>query len=387
MTTLEIIYFLIIFIILYTYIGYPASMWIAARLVRVRNSDGLTEYQPAVSIMIAAYNEEQSIYSTVMNKLDLDYPKDKLEIVVISDCSSDRTDEICQEICLIDKRVRFLCQAKRGGKTAALNHAVQTAKGEIIVFSDANSIYRKDALLHLVNRFKEERVGYATGHMVYLKVKGNSVEEGCSSYIRYENFIRTAESRAGSVVGVNGGIDAVRKELYEKISEDLISDFVIPLLVVEKGYRVVYEPKAVLEEYALTDTSKEFKMRVRVIVRAFHALRYMKSLFNVFKYPVFSYQLICHKLLRYMIPEFLLCLYVINIVLYQNSLYYKILFWGQSIFYGAAIAGYLLQRMGRESKLFYIPFYFSLINVAAGKALIDYLKGKRQVTWQPRGGN
>lgn len=387
MTTFEVIFFLLLFIVLYTYIGYPASMWIAAHLVRVRNNGGLTEYRPSVSILIAAYNEEQSIYNTVMNKLELDYPKDKLEIVIISDCSSDKTDEICQTVCEKDNRVRFMCQAKRGGKTAALNNAVETATGEIIVFSDANSIYRKDALLHLVNRFKDRSVGYATGHMVYLKQRGNSVEEGCSSYIRYENFIRTAESMAGSVVGVNGGIDAVRKELYEKISEDLISDFVIPLLVVKKGYRVVYEPKAVLEEYALADPSKEFKMRVRVIVRAFHALHHMKSLFNVFKYPLFSYQLICHKLLRYLIPELLIGLYFINIALYQSSLIYKLMFWGQSIFYGAAIAGYLLQRMGRESKVLYLPFYFSLINVAAGKALIDYLKGKRQVTWQPREGN
>jgi cellulose synthase/poly-beta-1,6-N-acetylglucosamine synthase-like glycosyltransferase len=362
-------------------------MWIAARLVRVKNNASLNLYQPSVSILIAAYNEEKSIYKTVMNKLDLDYPKDKLEIVVISDCSSDRTDDICLKICETEKRVKFLRQAKRGGKTAALNHAVPVATGEIIVFSDANSIYREDALSHLVSNFQDASVGYVTGHMVYLKMKGNSVEEGCSSYIRYENIIRTAESRTGSVVGVNGGIDAVRKELYEKINEDLISDFVIPLLVVKKGYRVIYEPKAVLEEYALSDPSKEFKMRVRVIVRAFHALRYMKSLFNIIKYPLFSYQLICHKLLRYMVPEFLLCLYVINIILYQNSLFYKVMFWGQCIFYGAALAGYIFQKQGKESKLLYIPFYFSLINVAAGKALIDYIKGKRQVTWQPREGN
>ncbi len=221
MSIFEILFILSLFLIVYTYFGYPCSMWIAAKIVRAKNEAGREAFTPDVSILIAAYNEEEHIRNTVMNKINLDYPADKLEIIVVSDCSSDATDAICEKMAKREKNVVFIRQNERSGKTAALNRAVKIARGEIIVFSDANSIYRKDALQHLVKNFKDKEVGYVTGHMVYLKQKGASVEEGCSSYIRYENIIRRAESRVGSVVET-GYCDKAGEQHYLVVFYNLI---------------------------------------------------------------------------------------------------------------------------------------------------------------------
>lgn len=376
-----------LFLIIYTYAGYPLSMWALGKALRRRTRKADGGASKKVSILIAAYNEEKYIRATVMNKLAQDYPKDSLEIIVASDASSDGTDAVCRDLSKKYGNVKFLRMGERRGKAAALNAAIKEAKGEIIVFSDANSMYREDAVTHLVRNFVDPSVGYVTGHMVYMKRDGTLTEEGCSSYMKYENFIRRSESAASSVVGVNGGIDAVRKDLYEAIREDLISDFVIPLMVVKKGYRVVYDPKAVLEEDAHSDSEREARMRVRVIVRALHALVHMRSLFNFFRYPLFSYQIFFHKLLRYLMPLLLIAFIVLNAALAPKGGVYPYILIGQAVFYAAAVAGYFQQRLNKTNRLLYIPFYFCLVNLSALKAIIGYLKGERQVTWQPRSGN
>lgn len=381
------LFYITFFLIVYTYAGYPLSMWGLGKVSGRRTRKAHGGYGKTVSVLIAAYNEERYIRGTVLNKLAQDYPKDLLEIIVASDSSSDRTDAICAGLSTEYGNVKCLRMKERRGKAAALNAAVKEAKGEIIVFSDANSMYREDAVSNLVRNFVDPSVGYATGHMVYMKRDGTLTEEGCSSYMKYENFIRRAESSVSSVVGVNGGIDAVRRSLYEEIREDLISDFVIPLMVVKKGYRVVYDPQAVLEEDAHSDSEKEARMRVRVIVRALHALVHMRGLFNFIKYPLFAYQMFFHKLLRYLMPLLLMAFLALNAALAAKGGIYPYVLVGQSIFYASAIAGYYQQRLNKTNKFLYIPFYFCLVNIAALKAIIGYLKGQRQVTWQPRSGN
>ena len=232
--------------------------------------------EPAVTILIAAYNEEDAISPTIANKLALDYPREKIEILVISDGSTDNTDEAVKQF--QTDGVCLLRQDPRAGKTAALNLAVEHAKGEILVFSDANSIYAPDALRKLVGAFADEQVGYVTGKMIYTNPDGTTVGDGCTAYMKYENALRGVESKVGSVVGVDGGIDAVRKSLYRPMRPDQLPDFVLPLMVIEQGYRVVYEPNAILRESSLQDVSDEYRMRVRVALRAFWALRDMRHL-------------------------------------------------------------------------------------------------------------
>lgn len=371
--------------LVYVYAGYPLLIYLAARFVgRPICRDAI---EPSVSVVIAAYNEEDVIEATVRNKLSQHYPADKLEIVVISDGSTDSTDQLVSQLChSYPGQVRLLRQEPRAGKTSALNMAIEDIRGEIVVFADANSMYADDAIRLLVRSFADPLVGYVTGKMVYLDEGRSLTEGGCSSYMRYENFLRVQETRTGSVVGVDGGIDAVRKELYTTMRADQLPDFVLPLQVVSKGYRVVYESDAVLTEPALESGNDEYRMRVRVALRALWALWDMRYLFNVARYGFFSVQLFSHKLLRYAGFIFLIGAVASNLVLVIESMLYQLSLVAQISFYCLAIWGHVKSRAGERSKLGYIPYYFMLLNLASAQAFAKFMMGKKQVIWEPRKG-
>ncbi len=342
------------------------------------------DYEPSVTILIAAYNEERWIDETIRNKLALEYPLVKLEIIVISDGSTDGTDMIAQRY--LNQGVRLKRQEPRAGKTAALNSAVKEAKGEILVFADANSLYERNALRKLVRNFADPTVGYVTGKMVYTNADGTLVGDGCSSYMKYENLLRFYETRVHSVVGVDGGVDAVRKNLYRAMRPDQLPDFVLPLRVIEQGFRVVYEPEAVLREATLKSGADEYRMRVRVSLRALWALLDMRQLLNLRKYGIFSWQLLSHKVLRYLTILFLIGLFLSSAWLYHDGTFYALAMVAQAIFYSMALLSALTQKLTSGIKLLYVPYYFTLINLAAGHSLLKFLLGKKQVIWTPRKG-
>ena len=340
--------------------------------------------KPACSIIIRTFNEEKHIKATIENKLMLDYPKEKMEIIVISDGSDDDTDTIVRSFA--DRGVRLIRQEPRQGKTSAINLAVPQAKGEILIFSDANSIYDQKALSHLLQNFADPEVGYVTGKMIYVNPDGTTVGDGCSMYMKYENLLRDFETRLGSVVGVDGGIDAVRKSLYKPMRSDQLPDFVLPLKVVEQGFRVVYEPAALLREEALKHAEDEYRMRVRVSLRALWALWDMRALFDFTRFGVFAWQLFSHKLLRYLGIVFMFMAYTGNMLIARKGRIYSVFLLIQSIFYAAAWFAHQLEKRGRPTRWLYIPYYFTLINVAAGQALLRFLRGEKQVLWTPRKG-
>lgn len=369
----------------YVYVGYPLLVTIAGRL-RVRSVQQ-RDIAPRVSILISAYNEARHIEATVRNKIELDYPASSLEVIVISDGSTDGTDAIVQRLEReFPGRVRLLVQNPRQGKTAALNRAVSEASGEILVFSDANSLYERDALRRLIRNFADPQVGYVSGKMLYGSPGDATVGEACSAYMRYENFLREQETRIGSIVGVDGGIDAVRKILYRAMRPDQLPDFVLPLGVVEQGYRVVYEPDAVLREEALKSARDEYRMRVRVSLRALWALWDMRQLLSPRRDRLFAWQLLSHKWLRYLAFAFMLGAVAANAALWDVHEFYRWTLAMQAAFYLAALAGYLLDRIGRQNRLFFIPYYFVLINVGAAHACGKFLAGQKQVLWNPRAG-
>jgi len=379
---IQMCFFLSILAVFYAYLGYPLLAACLGKLLQ-RGVKKLP-IEPAVTVVIAAYNEEASIATTLENKLKLEYPKGKLEIIVVSDGSTDATDTIVSGFA--DRGVQLLRQGPRAGKTSALNLAVPLAQGEIVVFSDANSLYAPDALRHIVSNFADASVGYVTGQMVYANEDGTAVGEGCGAYMRYENALRRFESRLGSVVGVDGGIDAVRARLYRPMSPDLLPDFVLPLRVVEQGYRVVYEPQALLCESTLKEDSDEYRMRVRVSLRAFWALFEMKSLLNPFRYPLFAWQLWSHKVLRYLCFLFLASAFVSNALLWKSGLFYQALFLAQNALYLSALGLRFLERVGISGRLLTFSRYFCLLNVAAAHACGKFMLGKKQVLWSPRKG-
>jgi cellulose synthase/poly-beta-1,6-N-acetylglucosamine synthase-like glycosyltransferase len=385
--------------IIYVYVGYPLLILLISKLrPRPVSKSPIT---PSVTILIAAYNEADCIAATIENKLALDYPKDKIEIIVISDGSTDGTDEIVRRY--ESAGVKLIRQDPRAGKTSALNLAVPHAKGEIIAFSDANSSYAPDALRFLAENFNDPEVGYVTGKMVYTNPDGSPIGDGCSAYMKYENFLRDAETQAESVVGGDGGIDAVRKSLYRPMNPDQLPDFVLPLKVVDQGFRVVYEPRALLREHSLSQAADEYRMRVRVGLRALwalwdmrHLLTFLRSLSYSSVTPshsltftpsfLYSWQLWSHKVLRYLCFVFLIVAYPINIALWGQGVFFKLALLAQTTFYLAAIASPMLERLRFQFKLIHMARYFVLLNLASAHAFFKFLCGKKQVMWQPRKG-
>jgi cellulose synthase/poly-beta-1,6-N-acetylglucosamine synthase-like glycosyltransferase len=342
------------------------------------------DYFPFVSIIISAHNEADNIRDTIRNKLELNYPAEKREVIVVSDGSTDGTDKFVKEF--ESQGVRLIRQEPRAGKTAAINKAVTSADGEILVFADANSIYEPGALIHLIRNFTDAEVGYVTGKMIYTGPDGNAIGDGCSAYMRYENFLRGLETRAGSVVGVDGGIDAVRKNLYVPMRAEQIPDFVLPLTIISQGYRVVYEPRALLKEPFHQKTGDEYRMRVRVALRSFWALLDMRQLLSIKKYKLFALQLWSHKLLRYLCFSFLFTAWMSNLLLLPQGGIYQIAFSIQSSAYLVAIITPVIENWGIKVKYLYLLYYFLLINAASAHAFLKFILGQKQIIWTPRKG-
>ncbi|MCG3204778.1 MAG: hypothetical protein KCHDKBKB_01495 [Elusimicrobia bacterium] len=371
-----------LFILFYIYMGYPFFLWFVSFFFLGKKH--LEPIEPSVSILISAYNEESCIGATLENKLLLDYPVGKKEIIVVSDGSTDRTEEIVRSFS--SKGVQLIVQTPRQGKTAALNEAVSHAKGDVLIFSDANSLYEPSALRKLVAHFSDPSVGYVTGKMVYVDEVGSLVGSGCSAYMRYENMLRRLETKIGSVMGVDGGIDAVRKSLYKTMAPEMLPDFVLPLRVIEQGYKVIYEEGAVLKEPALTQNRDEWKMRVRVSLRSFHALWTMRSLLNPFLFPLTSFQLLSHKVLRYLAGFVQLSLLITNVLMVKTSFFFEFTLLLQGVFYLLSLIGILVPKMAENFLLIRTSAYLCLLNAAAMIAFLKFIAGKKQVLWTPRKG-
>jgi len=388
---LSAIFFLCILMLVYVYAGYPLLARLLGGMVRHKVwSAAPGEHLPTITVLIAAFNEAAHIETTVRNKLEQEYPADKLDIIVISDESDDGTDDIVNGIMAENgaPRVRLIRQEPRAGKTSALNLAMPEAGGEIIVFSDANSLYAPDTLKNLVAPLADPKVGYVTGRMVYKAPDGSLTGEGCSAYMRYENNLRAWETDLGSIVGVDGGVDAMRRDIYRPMNPDQLPDFVQPLTVREQGYRVVYEPRALLYEDALTEADDEFRMRVRVSLRAFHALKDKAALLNPFKFGLFAWQLWSHKVLRYMAFLLMAGAYGSNIILMfrpEYSATWSLMLIGQIFFYSMAGYGHTMNRHGQPPpRLVGLIYYLCVLNLASARAFWQFLRGRKQVTWKPR---
>jgi cellulose synthase/poly-beta-1,6-N-acetylglucosamine synthase-like glycosyltransferase len=379
----EIIFIASLLLIVYVYIGYPLMAWFLSHTIN-KETPISNEQNPSITIIISAYNEEQVIAHTLRNKLSLEYPHALTEVIVVSDGSTDRTDIIVGEFAR--EGVRLIRQEPRQGKTSALNLAVAEAKGEILLFSDANSQWHPNAISMLVRNFADPEVGYVTGKMIYTNPDGSPVGDGCTAYMKYENLLREYESGFGSVIGVDGGIDAVRKSLYRPMQPDQLPDFVLPLMVIAQGHRVVYEPGAILNEETLSSQDSEFRMRVRVSLRALWAIHDMRQLLNPLKYPATSWQLFSHKVLRYLAWMPLAACFIVNPFIMLGSSFYTSIFFLQITFYSLAVVGYGMRRSTSMPIIVTAPYYFILINAAAAMSLARYLKGEKQIIWNPRCG-
>ncbi|NIR48999.1 glycosyltransferase family 2 protein [candidate division KSB1 bacterium] len=339
---------------------------------------------PSVSMIIAAYNEESSIAEKLDSVLELDYPKDRLEIIVASDGSDDGTEAIVSMYA--DCGVRLLSLPRRG-KIHALNDAVAEAKGDILVFSDANSIYDKKAVRELVSNFADPKVGGVGGNTIYTTdINGDTCGHGENLYWNYDKWLKEMESRTGSIISAHGAIYAIRRELYQpQIDSAVTDDFAISTSIIEQGYRLVFEKEARAYEVAIPAANREFWRKVRMMTRGLRGVLLRKALLNPFRYGFYSLILFTHKFLRRLVSVMLLFLFVSSITLISDGLFYRVCAISQSIFYVLAGIGFLLKdrRIG-HLRVLYIPFFYCLANSAALVALINIIRGHQIERWQPQ---
>ncbi len=362
----------------YAYAGYGALLWFIG-LFRWK-PPARAEITPDVTVIVTAYNEEQSIEAKLRNLLTQDYPADKLEIIVASDASTDRTDEIVRG--MAGEGVKLVRVEGRLGKTAAQNRTAEAARGEILVFTDATTFLHRTGIRKIVRSFADPEVGCVGGRLTYVSDKADGIGSGGTSYWQYERVLKYMESSINSLIGVSGCFYAVRKNIFSPISPHLISDFVIALDTVEKGYRVAYDEEAESFEQTLEDPAKEFSMRSRVILRTYAALWAKRNLLNPFRFPLFSFQLFSHKILRYAVPLFMIGAFLSNLLLLSHELYLAI-FAVQVSFYAAVLAAHVMQINGLGLSVLSKPYYLALANLAALEALVKFLRGERIVTWEP----
>jgi len=373
----EFIFWITIGIIFYTYFGYPLLTLFLSLFVN--NPVSKSDIEPTVTFLITAYNEEKSIRQKLENTLSLDYPPDKLEIMVASDGSVDNTDNIVREFS--DKNVVLHRVEGRVGKTETQNQAVNAAKGDIVIFSDATTTYRNDAIRKIVRNYHDPSIGAVSGRYEYVNPTGAPVGLGIILFWKYENFIKSRQTRIKTITGCCGCIYSVLRSAYEPLPRDIISDLVEPLKILEKGYRIAFEPEAVAHEITEETVDEEFSMRVRVITRAMNGLMYVKSLLNPMKYPFVSFQLISHKVLRWLIPFFLVIIFVSNAMILDNN-FYKLLFLGQVVFYLSAFFAWVMEKYGRKFKLLFLPLYFCVVNIASLRAIFNLIKGRKMAVWE-----
>ena len=373
---LEVIFWSLVLLVAYVYAGYPLLLKGLAAVRARPVAKGATT--PAVTLIISAFNERDVIAQKIDNSLALDYPPEHLDILVVSDASDDGTDEIVEGYA--EQGVRLLRMPERGGKTVGLNAAAEAAASDVLVFSDANAMYRPDAIRALVANFADPEVGAVVGESTYSD-SANDAEKSESAYWKYETAIKRLETRIGSVVGGDGAIYAIRKEYYRPMVADALSDFVNPLQIVAQGKRCVYEPAAVSIEEAAGSYDKEFRRKVRIVNRAWRATMSMKALLNPIRFGQFAWMLISHKLLRWLVPVFLAGILMLNIALSGRHAVFAVTMAAQVLFYGLAALGALLRKRYGLTMALYVPYYFSLVSVASLLGIFEAYQGKTYTTW------
>lgn len=381
MNTLELLLWICVGGVVYAYLGYPVVVWLISRCypdpAAQRNASPADREWPMVTLVIAAYKEERVILQRLVNATLLDYPIDKLEILVGVDGAEDLTGQLVGDF--QDSRVRLLQYPMRRGKASVLNDTVPQARGEIIVFSDANTMTQVDAITQLVRHFADERVGAVCGKLELIDPASGQNVDGI--YWKYENFLKRCEGRINGLLGVNGGIYALRKELYEAIpSNTIVDDFLIGMRVHLHGRRLIYDPSAVALEETPDTIQQEFQRRTRIGAGGFQSLAWLWPLLSPLRGWI-AFTFWSHKVLRWVCPLFLIGALAANIALVAHPLYLYLLF-GQIGFYLIATAGIGQVTSQRLPRLLRLPAMFVSMNLALLVGLWKSLRGIRGGTWK-----
>ncbi len=372
----EWLFWLFLLLILYTYFGYPALLFLVSLFKKrpVRKGD----VTPSVSIIIAVYNEEKIIKQKIENTLSLHYPKEKLEIIVVSDCSTDSTDQIVSQF--ETEGIRFLPLKQRKGKDYAQKEGISQSQGEILIFTDAAALLEKNAIGNIVRNFADSKVGCVTSEDRTLPDKKKKSEEG--NYVKYETILRRLESKVSSVAGLSGSFFAIRKKLCKGWSPRHTSDFFLAIRSVMAGYRAINDASSIAYYKTVPSLKHEFKRKVRTVATGLATLLHNLEILNPFRFGFFSLQVASHKFFRWLIPFFLFLVFLTNLYVVGESELYLFFLIAQMLFYFLAGVVFLFPYLNRI-RAFRIPSFFCMVNLSIIVAWFEIIVGKTHSVWEP----
>ena len=390
MESLKLLFWILLFIVFYTYIGYGILLFAIIKIRRffkigvIKNVD--YSYEPEVTLFITAYNEKDYVASKMKNTLELEYPKEKLNIVWVTDGSDDGTPEMLSNY--PNTTVHHL--DARNGKIGAMNRGMEFVNTPIVVFSDANTMLGKESIKRIVRLFGNKKVGCVSGEKRIFN-QDSDVASGAGEglYWKYESALKKWDAELYSVVGAAGELFAIRTKLYRHVEKDtLLDDFIISLRVAQEGYTIQYDPEAFAIETASANVKEELKRKIRISAGGIQSVVRLRSLLNIFKYGTLSFQYISHRVLRWTLaPLSLLVLIPISSILaYKQGFLkvglYSILFWLQLLFYCAALLGWFLENRATRIKSLFVPYYFFIMNLSVVLGFVRYIRNNQSVNWE-----
>ncbi|NRF38220.1 glycosyltransferase family 2 protein [Pedobacter foliorum] len=381
-----IAFWISLFLVVYTFVGYGFLLFVLVKIKRFftkpykfKNDSIL----PTVTVLVAAYNEEDIIEEKIVNTLALDYPKDKMQIIFITDGSSDQTAE---KISLFEQ-VTLMHEDVRAGKMAAIKRAIPFITGEITIFTDANTFLNQKAILELVKHYQNYKVGAVAGEKrILVEQNADASSAGEGFYWKYESLLKKWDYELYSNVGAAGELFSIRTSLYQPVESDtIIDDHMIAMRIAEHGHIIAYEPNAYAMETASADVKEELKRKIRIAAGGLQSILRLKKAANPFHYPIFTFQYISHRVLRWTITPFLLMvLFIINgwIAFNNDLVLYKIIFAAQIVFYMLSLIGLFFEKRNIRVKVLFIPYYFCVMNYAVLAGIVRYLRKAQGAAWE-----
>ncbi len=388
---LELVFWILLFLLFYTYIGYALVLYLLLKIKKVLFPKKIlsfdSSYEPDVCLFVTAFNEKDFIKQKVENSFSLDYPKEKIQYLWITDGSNDGTPDLLKKYDLLE--VHHL--PERRGKMHAMNRGVKFVKTPIIIFSDTNTILGKQSVREIVARFSNQKTGCVAGEKRIVEKDADAAAgAGEGLYWKMESWIKKMDAELNSAVGAVGELFAIRTELFEDVETDtLLDDFMISLRIVQKGYNIAYTSNAYAEETASLNVGEEFKRKIRIAAGGIQSIFRLKSLLNPFRYGLYSWQYFSHKVLRWTLaPVSLFLILPVNllIVWQQNGWFefqfYSVMLYIQLLCYLMAALGWYLENKKLHFKLLFVPYYFLFINYTSIRGIFRYFKGKQSVVWE-----
>jgi len=385
-TALQIIFWISVFLVVYTYVGYGFILYLMVKIKRLLGkSDVIPEKPtvfPEVTFVVAAYNEQDWIIDKIHNTLDLDYPKDKIQYFFVTDGSNDRTPEIIQQY----PQIKLFHRPERAGKIAAVERIMEYVTTPIVIYTDANTMVNKEAIYNIVRHYEDPKVGAVAGEKrisMLSEDAANAAGEGI--YWKYESSLKRWDSELYSVVGAAGELFSLRTEMYEAVPKDtIIEDFYMTLRIAQKGYKVRYEPNAYAVEGPSASVKEELKRKIRIAAGGIQAIVRLAPLLNIFKYGMLTFQYVSHRVLRWTLAPLVLPLILatnIALAVSMGGMYSAILLL-QILFYSFAAMGYAFEKKKIKVKAFFVPYYFCIMNYAVYRGFMRNWAGSQSVMWE-----